>query len=47
VDRLDSEYGGTLRRSVVLRVTMSPPGATEATVAVPDEAGQTVKTEID
>ncbi len=47
VDRLDVETGCKSRRTVMLRVMMSVPVATEADVVVPDEAGQTVKVEID
>jgi hypothetical protein len=44
VDRYNDNIGGTRSmRLVKLNVTMRPPEVTEASVTVPDEAGQTVE----
>jgi hypothetical protein len=45
IERFDDSVGGSMRRLVRLKVTLSAPVVTEVDVAVPDEAGQTVKVE--
>ena len=45
LEQLINDCGGYHCRIVKLAVTMAPPRATEATVDVPDEAGETTKIE--
>jgi len=45
LEQLASDCGGYQARVVKLTVKMSPPQATEATVNVPDEAGETKEIE--
>ncbi len=51
LDRWNDEFGqdaaGAVCRLVKLNVTMAAPLVTEVDVAVPDEAGRTVKVEIE
>jgi hypothetical protein len=45
LSKLGEDEGGSLARVVKVTVKMAPPVMFEATVDVPDEAGQTVETE--
>jgi hypothetical protein len=47
IDRLKEQTGSELLRLVRLKITMSPPSVEELDVAVPDEAGQTIKVKTD
>jgi hypothetical protein len=43
--QLDENEGGCHRRIVMIKVKMTPPQITEASIVVPDEAGNTVDAE--